>query len=255
MSVLFLPLLKLFVARNESIIFAAFLAFSVSICSIPSSVEFIVFLTTALQLISSCKFICSRVCLSTLTEIVTSFIVSVCNICNTFKSFYFCLTKYLYYCSYSFFMPATIDPVIRFLGFIGVVDVVLPFILVFTMIYAFLEKSNILGLTTQIVQYLGLFTIIVLAFVLVFGLLGVEHLPQNKVWNSVFFIVFMFISVSVFRSLGWFGQDNDWFWWIFVLFFVVLFVLKIWLEQTESKDSSGKKQEKEIAGSEKNKKQ
>lgn len=178
-------------------------------------------------------------------------------------------------------MPATIDPVIRFLGFIGVVDVVLPFILVFTMIYAFLEKSkilgdekhrfnaivsvmialfvvgsaNILGLTTQIVQYLGLFTIIVLAFVLVFGLLGVEHLPQNKVWNSVFFIVFMFISVSVFRSLGWFGQDNDWFWWIFVLFFVVLFVLKIWLEQTESKDSSGKKQEKEIAGSEKNKKQ
>lgn len=171
-------------------------------------------------------------------------------------------------------MPTTIDPILRFLDFIGLVDVVLPFVLVFTMIYAFLEKSkilgdekhrfnamisvmialfvvgsaNILGLTTLIVQYLGLFAIVILAFALVFGLLGVENLAQNKVWNSVFFIIFMFIAVSVFKSLGWFGQDNDWFWWVFVLFFVILFVLKIWLGKTsESKESSGKKQGNENA--------
>ncbi len=158
-------------------------------------------------------------------------------------------------------MPTSIDPLIRFLDSLGVVDVFLPFVLVFTIIYAFLEKTkvfgeeaghskhkinaiiaviiglfvvgsaNILNLTNTIVQYIGLLSIIVISFALLLGLFGVEHLPQNKVWNSIFFVVFMVVSIYVFGELGWFGRGNDFFIVIFVLFFLILFFIKIWLSQ------------------------
>lgn len=158
-------------------------------------------------------------------------------------------------------MPTSIDPLIRFLADIGIVDVFLPFVLVFTMVYAFLEKTkvfgeqeghskhkinaiiavviglfvvgsaNILNLTNTIVQYIGLLSIIVISFALLLGLFGVEHLPQSKVWNSIFFVIFMVISIYVFGELGWFGRGNDFFIVIFVLFFLILFFIKIWLAQ------------------------
>lgn len=155
-------------------------------------------------------------------------------------------------------MPTSIDPLIRFLDYIGVVDVVIPFVLLFTLLYAFFEKTKVLGvekghpyhrlnmlaamvlsllvigsakltgLTNSLVQYLGLFAVIILAFVMILGLFGIEHLPQHRVWNLVIFVFFISMAVYVFSTLGLFGRNNQLVIAIFVLFFAAVFVFKIW---------------------------
>ena len=154
-------------------------------------------------------------------------------------------------------MPTAIDPLIRFLDVLGFVDVLLPFVLLFTLLYAFFEKSKVLGVekghpyhrlnviiavvlallvvgsanllnvSVLLFQYLGLFAVISLAFAMLLGLFGIEHLPQHKVWNLVFFIAFIFLSVYVFKVFGIFS-DGSWFVAVFILFFLVLFVWKVW---------------------------
>ena len=42
-------------------------------------------------------------------------------------------------------MATVIDPVFRFLDVLGFVDVVLPFVLLFTILYAVFEKTKVLG--------------------------------------------------------------------------------------------------------------
>ena len=158
-------------------------------------------------------------------------------------------------------MATKIDPLFRFLDAIGFVAVFLPFVIVFTLTYAFLEKtqvlgvekgharhklnamvavivgllvvgsSNVLGVTTAIVQYIGLFAVIVLAVALLLGLFGVQHLPDNKWWNAIFFVVFMLLAVGVFHAMGWFGRGSDVFVAVFVIFFLLLFIIKIWLKK------------------------
>lgn len=155
-------------------------------------------------------------------------------------------------------MPTTIDPVIRFLDYLGLVDVVLPFILLFTMLYAFFEKTkvlgvekghpyhrinalasivisllvigsaNLLGIANTLVQYLGLLAVIVLAFAMILGLFGVQQLPQHKAWNIVFFVIFIIMSTYVFNSLGLFGNNTELVFTLFVVFFAILFILKVW---------------------------
>lgn len=157
-------------------------------------------------------------------------------------------------------MPTKIDPLFRFLELIGFVDIFLPFVIVLTVVYAVLERtrvlgveqgharhklnavvaitlglfvvgsSKILGITTSIVQYAGLFAVIILAVVLLLGLFGVQHLPENKWWNAVFFVIIMLVSLSVFYSMGWFGRGSDVFIILFFVFFLLLFVIKVWLK-------------------------
>jgi len=158
-------------------------------------------------------------------------------------------------------MPTKIDPLFRVLDAIGFVTVFLPWIIVFTLTYAFLEKtkvlgvekgharhklnavvaatlgllvvgsSNVLGITTWLIQSMGLLAVVVLAGALLLGLFGVQHLPDTVWWNAVFFVVFMLVAMSVFYAMGWFGRGNGVVV-VFVLFFVVLFIIKFWLKQT-----------------------
>ena len=159
-------------------------------------------------------------------------------------------------------MPTKIDPLFRVLAEIGFVDIFLPFIIVLTVAYALLERtrvlgvekgharhnlnaavsvvialfvvgsSHVLGITTSIIQYAGLFAVIILAVVLLLGLFGVQNLPENKWWNAVFFVVIMLVSGSVFYSMGWFGRGSDAFIVLFFVFFLLLFIIKVWLKDT-----------------------
>lgn len=159
-------------------------------------------------------------------------------------------------------MPTKIDPLFRFLDMIGFVDIFLPFVIVLTIVYAILERtrvlgvekgharhqlnaavavilalfvvgsSKVLGITTSIVQYAGLFAVIILAVALLLGLFGVQHLPENKWWNAVFFVIIMLVSLSVFYSMGWFGRGSDVFIILFLVFFLLLFVIKVWLKDS-----------------------
>ncbi|MBI4140363.1 hypothetical protein HY485_00855 [Candidatus Woesearchaeota archaeon] len=159
-------------------------------------------------------------------------------------------------------MPTKIDPLFRVLAEIGFVDIFLPFIIVLTVSYALLERtrvlgvekgharhnlnaavavvialfvvgsSHVLGITTSIIQYAGLFAVIILAVVLLLGLFGVQHLPENKWWNAVFFVVIMLVGGSVFYSMGWFGRGSDAFIVLFFVFFLLLFIIKVWLKDT-----------------------
>jgi len=160
-------------------------------------------------------------------------------------------------------MPTAIEPVIRFLDVFGFVDVLLPFVLLFTLLYAFFEKTKVLGVekghpyhrlnvvaslvlsllvvgsasllnvSVLLFQYLGLFAVVILAFVMLLGLFGIGHLPQHKVWNLVFFAIFIFLTVYVFNVFGIFGK-NSWFVFVFVLFFAVLFFWKVWSAENKS---------------------
>ncbi|MBI4141719.1 hypothetical protein HY484_02225 [Candidatus Woesearchaeota archaeon] len=157
-------------------------------------------------------------------------------------------------------MPTKVDPLFAFLVKVGFVDIFLPFIIVLTIVYALLERtrvlgveknhprhnlnaavsiivalfvvgsSHVLGITTSIIQYAGLFAVIILSVVLLLGLLGVQHLPENKWWNAVFFIVIMLVGGSVFYSMGWFGRGSDVFIILFFVFFLLLFIIKVWLK-------------------------
>ena len=89
---------------------------------------------------------------------------------------------------------------------------------------------NLLGIVTTIVQYTGLLAVVVVSFVLVFGLFGVQGLPESKVWNSVFFVIFMLVAGYVFRSFG-LVRDNSFFIVIFVLFCLVFFVFQFWFRE------------------------
>lgn len=165
--------------------------------------------------------------------------------------------NYLYSLVYLCFMATAIDPVVRFLDVLGFVDVLLPFVLLFTILYAVFEKTKVLGVekghpyhrlnvlvacvlslfvvgsanllnvSVLLFQYLGLFAVVILAFAMLLGLFGIEHLPQHKLWNLVFFVVFMFLSVYVFKVFGILGDDS-WVVFLFLLFFVVLFWWKVW---------------------------
>lgn len=142
----------------------------------------------------------------------------------------------------------------RFLDWLGFVDVVLPFLLVFTLVYGVLEKTkvlgknshvhaltavmiallvvgaaNVLGVVSFLVHVIGVGVVIILGFAMVLGLFGIHYLPQSKTWHTAFFIIFLVVLVVVLQRIGLPRPALD----IVVVAMIVLFVIIFWfIEQT-----------------------
>jgi hypothetical protein len=126
---------------------------------------------------------------------------------------------------------AVLEDAIRFLDNLGVWDVILPFILVFTVVYAVLEKTkvfgtedgkpkhrfnavaalvvslmaivsaSIVGVISNIMQYLVVFVFAVLFIAIILGLLGFKELKPNIVLP----IALLVIAGLALYLLGYFG--------------------------------------------------
>ena len=126
---------------------------------------------------------------------------------------------------------ATLDAALEFLVSVGLLDVMLPFILVFTIVYAMLERTAVLGfekgkprkslnamvgfvlafLTVASLQQVQLLqtlsslsavgVIIMLAVILVLGILGV-NIHNSKLFMGVGLLVFLAGLLVVLNQLG-----------------------------------------------------
>lgn len=134
--------------------------------------------------------------------------------------------------------------VIEFLGDLGVYDIILPFLLVFTIVFAILEKTKVLGMekvegrevskknlnsmvafvvaflviaSTQLVAVINevmanvvLLLILAVSFILLVGVFFGDKeftLEKQSTWAR-FFMVFMFLGIVVIflNALGWLRQ-------------------------------------------------
>lgn len=136
---------------------------------------------------------------------------------------------------------STFQEVIEFMGELGVYDIILPFLLVFTIVFAILEKTKILGVekingkdftkknlnsvvafvmaflviaSTQLVAVINevlanvvLLLILAVSFLLLVGIFFTDKefsLEKMPGWVS-FFMIFMFVGVIIIflNALGW----------------------------------------------------
>ena len=97
--------------------------------------------------------------------------------------------------------------VIVFFDRIGIYDVVLPFLLVFTIMFAIFERSNILGKDKQNLNAMAAF---VIAFLVVASSQLVQTITQisSQVVVLVMMSVFFVIMVGVFSKEGEVGKEG-----------------------------------------------
>ncbi len=146
-------------------------------------------------------------------------------------------------------MASTFRGVIEFMNRIGLYDVVLPFLLVFTVVFAVLEKSKIFGLTKsmdgetdQPKKNLNAIVAFVVAFFVVASVRLVEILTEvsanivlmmifsffflvlvgmltqdkdgislEKGWKTFFYVIILIVMVLIFLgALGWLKPAWDW---------------------------------------------
>jgi len=103
---------------------------------------------------------------------------------------------------------------LAFLEHVGVYDVVLPFLLVFTLVYALLEKTKILGVQADPYskdkrEYPKRNLNSMVAFVIAFFVIASSKLVEliNKTVSQVFILVLL--SVMFMLVVGTFGKDEE----------------------------------------------
>lgn len=128
-------------------------------------------------------------------------------------------------------MP-TLPEIIRFLDSFGLSDVIIPFLIVFTIVFAVLEKTRVLGAENNkpktklnsmlafvvafltiasvdmvrvidvISSSLALVLVAAVLLAMIFGLLGVEEVPKNNVFLSVALILVSVVGLYALSSAG-----------------------------------------------------
>ncbi len=127
-----------------------------------------------------------------------------------------------------------IEEVIRPLVDIGLVDVILPFLLVFTIVYATLQKTEVLGpdkrrMNTMVAFVIGFLTVLAtsllnvinvllswfvlvllagLLVAMVFGLVGAETGNRNKVLGAIMLILFPMFLIYGLSKAGILSQNR-----------------------------------------------
>lgn len=126
---------------------------------------------------------------------------------------------------------------IAFLGYIGVYDVVLPFLLVFTLVFALLEKTRVLGVekegdTAYTKKNLNAMVAFVMGF-LVIASADLVRTVNNVLANSVLLVLF---SVLFLMLVGSFYRDDEFdlsdSWKRFFAFFMFIGIVLIFLHAT-----------------------
>ena len=100
--------------------------------------------------------------------------------------------------------------VIEFLGEIGIYDIVLPFILVFTIVFAILEKTKILGMETiEGQQYTKKNINAMVAFIVAFLVIASTQLVAviNQVMANI--VLLLLLGVSFLLLVGVFFGDKE----------------------------------------------
>ena len=100
--------------------------------------------------------------------------------------------------------------VIEFLGEIGIYDIVLPFILVFTIVFAILEKTKILGMETiENQQYTKKNINAMVAFIVAFLVIASTQLVAviNQVMANI--VLLLLLGVSFLLLVGVFFGDKE----------------------------------------------
>lgn len=140
-------------------------------------------------------------------------------------------------------MPeSTFAGMIDFLDRIGIYDIVLPFILVFTIVFAILEKSRVLGTETiEGKQYTKKNINAMVAFVIAFFVVSSSKLVDILTEVSGHTVILLFLGFSFLLLLGSFYKEGE----IFlegkwnILFMIIMFVGIILIFLNAIKTDSG----------------
>ena len=135
-------------------------------------------------------------------------------------------------------MASTLSNAIDFFRAFGFFDIILPFLLVFTIVFAILEKTKILGedrsnlnamvafvigllfvgaiglvsIIDQALPNVALFLIVILSFLMLFGaFVGADGIKFENTWykGGALFIVFIAVLAIFLDALGWLGGILD----------------------------------------------
>ena len=136
----------------------------------------------------------------------------------------------------------SLQSAVQFFVNIGLLDVILPFILVFVVSYAILDytktlgskqanamvafvmgffvivASNILNIVNALVSYFVIALLVVLCFALVFALLGIETTHKNPLYVALLLGAFFLFGSYAFVRTGNISEDKYW-------FLIILFLL------------------------------
>ncbi len=135
-------------------------------------------------------------------------------------------------------MASTLSNAIDFFRAFGFFDIILPFLLVFTIVFAVLEKTRILGedrsnlnamvafvigllfvgaiglvsIINQALPNVALFLIVILSFLMLFGaFVGAEGIKFENMWykGGALFVVFIAVLAIFLDALGWLNGILD----------------------------------------------
>jgi hypothetical protein len=169
-----------------------------------------------------------------------------------------------------------IKPAVELLVNMGLLDVILPFILVFTIIFAFLQKTLVFGkendkpraninamfafvcgfffiislarvnILSAILQKLTLAMVMTVMLLMLVGLLGAQSLEKYLKW--IFPIVFVVVLIIFSTSIGWFelldGDTIRSYLFHPVVVGTAVFMLVVWLIARTPKGADAAKPEK-----------
>ena len=105
---------------------------------------------------------------------------------------------------------STFRGMIEFLDRIGIYDVVLPFILVFTIVFAILEKTRVLGTETiEGKQYTKKNINAMIAFVIAFFVVGSSRLVDILTEVSANTVILLFLGIFFVLLVGTFYKEGE----------------------------------------------
>jgi len=151
-------------------------------------------------------------------------------------------------------MPTIIDPVIRLLVDIGLVDVILPFVLVFTIVFAVLEQTKVLGekrrnanvvvavicgflvlasadllgAINRISAFLSVVLLTGLLVMMLLGLVGVQSLEKSKPLMYVLFAILFFGTLYVLGAFELVSRRSLLDYFLPAVLVFAIFVLLVW---------------------------
>ena len=132
-------------------------------------------------------------------------------------------------------MASAFREALNFFGEVGIYDVILPFLLVFTLIFAILEKTKILGFEDKEKKYTRKNLNSMVAFVTAFLVVGSAKLVGiiNQVVAQVFLLlllgVLFMLLIGVFLKDEEFSLDRKDRWFIFFSFVMLIGIILIFL--------------------------
>ncbi|MBI4017039.1 MAG: hypothetical protein HY363_05095 [Candidatus Aenigmarchaeota archaeon] len=150
-------------------------------------------------------------------------------------------------------MPTIIDPVVRLFVDIGLVDVILPFMLVFAVVFGVVEQSKIfgqrrnvniavavisgllviasadlLGAINRMSAFLSIVLLTGLLVMMLFGLVGVQSLEKSKPLMYVLFAIFLFGTLYVLGAFELVSRRSLLNYFLPAVLIFVVFVLLVW---------------------------